>query len=183
MRRLSRLMNHLSEDRGGAALTTARLGRAMLLGAAAWALAGGLGAEEMRLFDDSSRPRYVTPASTGDDSELRLLDLEHSYPWGGGDPGFRLDGGGAADDSQEPPPPAEVKPPPKKFWNSTTTIWTGVALLGGVGQGIGAPIKYGTNSWHFTNEGWFGYDTYAGGADKVSHFIISSGVSRLLYDI
>jgi len=172
-----------TDDRGIAARAKARLGRAVLLAAAGWAAARGAGAEELRLFDDAPSPRYVTPASTGEDSDLRLLDLEHSYPWGGGDPGFRLEGGGADEDPQEPPPPTEVKPPPKKFWNTTTTIWTGLALLGGVGQGIGAPIKYGTNSWHFTNEGWFGYTTYAGGADKVSHFIVSSGVSRLLYDV
>ena len=36
--------------------------------------------------------------------------------------------------------------------------------------------------WNTTDEGWFGRDTYVGGSDKVSHFIISSGVSRLLYE-
>ena len=157
-----------------------------MLAAAGWAAARGARAGELRLFEGSPHPRYATPIETGEESELRLLDLEHSYPWGGGDPSFRLVGDeAAAGDPQEPPPAPtpEVRPPPKKLFTTTTTLWTAAALLGGVGQAIGAPIKYGTNAWHFTNEGWFGYDTYAGGADKVSHFIISSGVSRLLYDI
>jgi hypothetical protein len=169
-----------------AARAAARLGRATLLAAAVWAAAGWAGAGELRLFDGSARPRYFTPPATGEDSELRLFDLEHSYPWGGGDPGFRLVADAAEPETQESPeqpPGLSPSPAPKKFWNTTTTVWTGLALLGGMGQGLVAPIRYGTNAWHFTNEGWFGYTTYAGGADKVSHFIISSGVSRLLYDI
>lgn len=158
-------------------------------------LAGGLLAaaaargDELRLFPDTeSRPRYAA-ALVEDQTALRLVDLEHSYPWSGGG---NLDLGLTAGDPQDAPkPPTEpapapetVAPPPKKkLFTTTTTLWTIAALLGGFGQGIGAPIRYGTNSWMFTNEGWFGYDTYAGGADKASHFTVSSGVSRLLYDV
>jgi hypothetical protein len=118
---------------------------------------------------------------SADEDALRLVDLEHSYPWSGGG---SLDLGLVAPEPQEPPSaPETVAPPPKKFWNTTTTLWTALALLGGVGQSIGAPIHYGTNAWHFTDEKYFQYDTYAGGADKASHFVISSGVSRFLYDI
>jgi len=148
--------------------------------------AGPLSAGELRLFGNSApRPRYAVPVSESEEA-LRLVDLEHSYPWSGGG---RLELGLAANEAPEAPQPPEgaapesVAPPPKKFWNTTTTLWTIGALLGGVGQAIGAPIKYGTNSWKFTDEKYFQYDTYAGGADKASHFIISSGVSRLLYDI
>ena len=147
---------------------------------------GTLAANEVRLFPDSApRPRYAVPVSEDEDA-LRLVDLEHSYPWSGGG---ALDLGLVAKNPQEAPKPPEsgapetVAPPPKKFWNTTTTLWTAAALLGGVGQAIGAPIKYGTNSWRFTDEKYFQYDTYAGGADKASHFIVSSGVARLLYDI
>jgi len=143
-------------------------------------------AAELRLFPESAaRPRYAVPF-VADKETLRLVDLEHSYPWSGGG---SLDLGLDPTDPQEAPKPPEgasetvVPPPPKKFWNTTTTLWTIGALLGGVGQGIGAPIKYGTNSWHFIDEKYFQYDTYAGGADKASHFIVSSGLSRLLYDI
>ena len=156
-----------------------------LLAALLLAAAAPLSAGELRLFADSApAPRYAVPISENEDA-LRLLDLEHSYPWSGGG---SLDLGLVAPEPQEAPKPAESAPetvatPPKEFWNRTTTLWTIGALLGGVGQGIGAPIKYGTNSWKFTDEKYFQYDTYAGGADKASHFIISSGVSRLLYDI
>ena len=34
--------------------------------------------------------------------------------------------------------------------------------------------------FHFTNEGWFQDDTYAGGADKASHFVFYNGLSREL---
>jgi hypothetical protein len=144
-----------------------------------------LSAGELRLFAASAPgPRYAVPVSEDDDA-LRLVDLEHSFPWAGGG---SLDLGLVAADSPEAPKPPEsapeaVAPPPKKFWNTTTTLWTAAALFGGVGQAIGAPIKYGTNAWHFTDEKYFQYDTYAGGADKASHFIVSSGVSRLLYDV
>ena len=152
---------------------------------ALFAASAALSGADLRLFPDAApRPRYAVPPSPDEDA-LRLVDLEHSYPWSGGG---SLELGLVAQNSQEAPPPESAPetvapPPPKKFWNTTTTLWTAAALLGGVGQGIGAPIHYGTNSWHFVNEGWFGYTTYAGGADKVSHFIVSSGVSRLLYDV
>jgi hypothetical protein len=142
-------------------------------------------AGELRLFPESAlRPRYAVPLAAEEDA-LRLVDIEHSYPWSGGG---SLDLGFDAPDPQEAPKPAKdapeaAPPPPKKFWNTTTTLWTIGGLLGGVGQAIGAPIKYGTNSWHFIDEKYFQYDTYAGGADKASHFVVSSGVARLLYDI
>jgi Predicted periplasmic lipoprotein (DUF2279) len=146
-----------------------------------------LTAAEFRLFAEAARPRYAL-APSDDDDALRLVDLEHSYPWSGGE---SLELGVVEQDPQETPKPAEAPPapetvsppPPKKLFDTTTTLWTAAALLGGVGQAIGAPIKYGTNPWHFTDEKYFQYDTYAGGADKASHFIVSSGVSRLLYDI
>ena len=159
---------------------------ALLAGALLTALpATSAAGAEFRLFPEAGpQPRYAVPPLADEDA-LRLVDLEHSYPWSGDG---SLDLGLAAPDPQDVPKPPEsvsetVAPPPKKFWNTTTTLWTTAALLGGVGQSIGAPIHYGTRPWHFTNEGWFGYDTYAGGADKVSHFVVSSGVSRLLYDI
>ena len=34
--------------------------------------------------------------------------------------------------------------------------------------------------WHFTDEGWFGENTYVGGADKASHFVSYYVVQRLL---
>jgi uncharacterized protein YfiM (DUF2279 family) len=181
-------MNHF-ENRGHAAPLEPRLWRAALLAAAGLAVAMVGRADEFRLFPPSATgPRYVEALDPSGESALRLVDLERSYPWRGGE-GFRIETDEPESpiaDTQEavpPSPPSEVSAPPKKLFTTTTTLWTVAALLGGVGQGIGAPIKYGTNSWHFTDEKWFQYDTYAGGADKASHFVISSGLSRLLYEI
>ena len=76
----------------------------------------------------------------------------------------------------------EPLPRPEKLFTTATTVWTAAAVAGGVLQGLGAPLQYGWVPWNVTDEGWFGRDTYVGGSDKVSHFIISSGVSRLLYE-
>lgn len=145
----------------------------------------GARADVLPLFPPSGPgPRYVVSFDPAGDSAIRLVDLEHSYPWGGGGSDLKLGAviADAAAASIEDPPSAPAAAPPKLF-TTTTTLWTAAALLGGIGQGIGAPIQYGTNSWKFTDEKWFQYDTYAGGADKASHFTVSSGVSRLLYDI
>ncbi len=158
-----------------------------VLAAALLASAAPLPAAEFRLFSEAApRPRSAVSPSLDEDA-LRLVDLEHSYPWSGAG---SLDLGLATQEPQDAPEPsAEAAPetapppPPKKLFTTTTTLWTVAALLGGVGQAIGAPIHYGTNPWHFTDEKYFQYDTYAGGADKASHFIVSSGVSRLLYDV
>jgi uncharacterized protein YfiM (DUF2279 family) len=160
---------------------------ALGIGAALAAIAAGAEARELHLFPDSPPPVHYLPDFPWDGQpEIHIVDLAHSYPWSGGGGSALLGEGSGADDPQEAPAGQEAtaaKPKPKKLFNTGVTLWTVGALLGGVGQGIGAPIKYGTQSWHFTAEGWFGYDTYAGGADKASHFIVSSGVSRLLYEM
>ena len=80
--------------------------------------------------------------------------------------------------------PAEAaKPRPEKLFTTATSVWTAAAVGAGVLQGIGAPLQYGWVRWNVTDEGWFSRNTYTGGADKISHFIISSGVSRLLYEV
>jgi hypothetical protein len=172
-----------SNNRGGAAPLKARLRRASVLAALALGAAVGAGAQDLRLFPASvPGPRYFRSFDADGEAAIRLVDLEHSYPWGGGGPDLTIEAAIAAAEDPQLSTPAPTAPPPKLF-TTTTTIWTIAALVGGFGQGIGAPIHYGTQSWHFTDEKWFQYDTYAGGADKASHFTVSSGVSRLLYDI
>ena len=75
-----------------------------------------------------------------------------------------------------------MKTPAPRLFTTSTTLVTAGTLVGGFLQGLGAPLQYGWKSFHTTDEGWFGRDTYVGGADKVSHFIISSGVSRAIYE-
>ncbi|MBE0607419.1 MAG: DUF2279 domain-containing protein [Deltaproteobacteria bacterium] len=64
--------------------------------------------------------------------------------------------------------------------------WKNAAVIGGIGITVGA---YGMNKWwkdgfsgsfHTTDEGWFGQDTYAGGGDKVGHAFFSYTGARLL---
>jgi hypothetical protein len=40
--------------------------------------------------------------------------------------------------------------------------------------------RYDKAPFHFNQEGWFGEETYAGGADKASHFVVSYAGTRLL---
>ena len=78
---------------------------------------------------------------------------------------------------------ATPRPRPDRLFTPATSVWTAAAVGAGVLQGIGAPLQYGWESWNVTDEGWFSRNTYTGGADKISHFIISSGVSRLMYEV
>jgi uncharacterized protein YfiM (DUF2279 family) len=171
------------KNQGPAARLRGWLRRVSLLAAAGLAASTAV-ADEFHLFPADPASRGTLGVMSSEPS-FRLVELERGSPWGGAAnvTGFRSEDVSSEDPQEPPAPDAAPAPAPKKLFDTTTTLWTAAALLGGIGQGIGAPIHYGTQSWHFTNEGWFGYDTYAGGADKCSHFIVSSGVSRLLYDV
>ncbi len=171
-----------------------RLRRSALLLAAALVAVPRARAEELRLFPDPpAGPRDAAGFQRVVEPELHIVDVEHAYPWNAGrpDPGMELaalaesfafqDAPPPAGDPQELPPPSVKVPPPKLFTTSTTLVTAGT-LVGGFLQGLGAPLQYGWVSFHTTDEGWFGRDTYVGGSDKVSHFIISSGVSRAIYE-
>lgn len=54
-------------------------------------------------------------------------------------------------------------------------IASGIVVLGSAANSFTETPK---ESFHFTNEGWFGKDTYAGGADKASHFVDYHFVSK-----
>ena len=64
-------------------------------------------------------------------------------------------------------------PPPKWFW-----VGFGAALAIG-GSAYSAYSESPRFPWHFENEGWFGENTYVGGADKASHFVSYYGVQRI----
>lgn len=62
------------------------------------------------------------------------------------------------------------------------TFWIAAAAVGTV---AGSALNSFTDlprapQFHFTNEGFFGRHTYAGGGDKASHFVSYWGVARLL---
>ncbi len=64
-------------------------------------------------------------------------------------------------------------PPPKWFW-----VGVGAALVIG-GSAASAYTETPRFPFHVTNEGWFGHNTYVGGADKASHFVSFYAVSRM----
>jgi len=71
-------------------------------------------------------------------------------------------------------------PAPRGLW------WKNAALIGGIGITVGV---YGANNWwedgfsgsfRTIDEGWFGRNTYAGGADKAGHAFFTYTGARLL---
>jgi hypothetical protein len=152
--------------------------RPLFLVAALFALSPAARAEsEFHLYPNSP------PSSHLEDSDLHWV--EQTVPHVNLEEVGRLDAADwtafPADDAT--PPEESVRPRPEKLFTTATSVWTAAAIGAGVLQGIGAPLQYGWQSWNVTDEGWFSRNTYTGGADKVSHFIISSGVSRLMYEV
>ena len=80
------------------------------------------------------------------------------------------------------PPPAGVPEEPI----ARGLRWKNAALIGGIGATV---AYYGANSWwedgfsgsfRTVDEGWFGQNTYAGGADKAGHIFFTYTGARLL---
>jgi hypothetical protein len=162
------------------------------------------GAQELSLFPSGLAPRYASSSDAAGNAGFRLADLERSYPWDDEEPlAFRLGMGGSGAPDQDTdaapgpaaaPPPARrcvlvdcvtltgERPPPDKLFTRPVIIWTAAAELIGIINGAQGPIKYGSQPFHFTNEGYFQTWTYGGGLDKASHFTISANVAGLLYD-
>lgn len=85
----------------------------------------------------------------------------------------------------ESPPISGENAPFQKLSENDRNFRTGALIIGGVG-GV---LAYGSKNWWqdgFTgdfrtvDEGWFGQDTYAGGADKLGHAYFSYAGTRLL---
>lgn len=152
----------------------------VLLAVALAAAAADAREGQFHLFSASPSRSLVPGAEEG----ARAIDFETGYPWSGR-------GGADLRSSEQTPwdalvvlPAASASPAttqPKLFTTATTLVTAG-AMLGGVIEGMGAPLQYGWESFHTTDERFFGRTTYAGGADKASHFIVSSGVARTLYE-
>lgn len=71
----------------------------------------------------------------------------------------------------------------------TARLWTGWTLVAGSYVATGA---YGYYTWYqngnrrdfyFNNDGWFGADTYAGGADKTGHCFSNYVLTRAGFDV
>lgn len=83
-------------------------------------------------------------------------------------------------EQEDPPKPApQVTAPKEPKW-----IWIGVfSALAVGGSAANAYTEDPRYPWHFTAEGWFGEDTYAGGADKASHFVSFYAVGRIMNEL
>lgn len=68
-------------------------------------------------------------------------------------------------------------PKPRKFWIGVVTIATFA------GSALNSFTDGPSQSFHFTNERWFGRNTYVGGGDKASHFALYNTVARLLSQV
>ena len=86
--------------------------------------------------------------------------------------------------------PAPPEAPPSTGVSGDPTArglgWKNAALIGGIGATV---AYYGANNWwedgfsgtfRTVDEGWFGQDTYAGGADKAGHIFFTYTGARLL---
>jgi hypothetical protein len=85
--------------------------------------------------------------------------------------------------SQPPAAPvASVTPVVRRPLLSGRTLGLTLGVLGTIPV-VGELVWWKGNqrgSFHFTDEGWFGRDTYAGGADKTSHFFFGYMAGREL---
>ncbi len=175
--------------RGRAAPFSKRLQRTVLLAAGLAAFAVGAQAGQLHLFPARPPGSVVVPAELdwGGEANAHIVNFERSYPWstrGGAELRLQGEAGPGAGDPQEAPQPAaSPSEPPKKLFTKGTIIVSAATVLGGAAQGLGAPLQYGWVDFHTHDEGFFSRNTYAGGADKASHFVISSGVARALYDV
>jgi hypothetical protein len=76
---------------------------------------------------------------------------------------------------------AAAEAPPEEQVRKPHTFWIGVVSLATIVGSAYNSFGDGPNQrWHFTNEGWIGQNTYAGGGDKASHFVSYYIVAKLL---
>jgi len=85
------------------------------------------------------------------------------------------------------PPPKEPVPAPFRFEPVAVRpkyIGIGVVSAGAIaGSYLNASTDGPRHDFHFTNEGYFGRNTYVGGGDKASHFVSYYSVARLMTSV
>jgi Predicted periplasmic lipoprotein (DUF2279) len=159
---------------------TVRLGRASRRAAAPLAAALLLGAavlpagESFQLFPPSVPPQYYFQPSPPD--EFRPLESEQFGSREGEPDALPFD---VVTGSPRRPPgsPISLTPSlPKMPRRTMSTLLTVGVLAGSAASSMWAGHAH--QSFHFGNEEWFGEGTYAGGADKASHFVFYNGLSR-----
>jgi hypothetical protein len=76
---------------------------------------------------------------------------------------------------------ADAPQPSKKPRKLRATLITVGVLAGNIASTLSGPINKGFVPFHTDTENWFGKNTYAGGADKASHFVLYNILSRELH--
>lgn len=76
---------------------------------------------------------------------------------------------------------SELFPAPRKPKKLRATLITVGVLAGNIASTLSGPIDKGFVPFHTDQEYWFGKNTYAGGADKASHFVLYNILSRELH--
>jgi uncharacterized protein YfiM (DUF2279 family) len=140
-------------------------------------------AEGFRLFHSTvPASSYFFPPPEDGAPRFHLAALMRWLPWSGGEEEhLRI----AVEFATEGTPDTYLLPllPPRKsgpFLNTPTMLTTSVTLVGAGIFGLTAGWAHGFHSFHFGNEQWFGRNTYAGGSDKASHFIVCATLGREL---
>jgi len=147
---------------------------ALLLGASA----ASADATELSLFspDESPGRYFATAAAGGPEAPPALFSAS---PW----PSVGLTAvtlrGLPAELLPEFAAETAGAPAPKLFTTSTTLVTTGVLVAMTAWAALGVQ-KDDYNPFFVMHEKFFGKDTYAGGADKCSHFILSAFLAREL---
>jgi uncharacterized protein YfiM (DUF2279 family) len=96
------------------------------------------------------------------------------------DLGSLLDGAPPPDDSRVGIA-ADPRPGAVPMFDRPKAVWiAAVSALAIGGSAANAYQEQPRFSWHYTHEGWFGQDTYAGGADKASHIVSFYAVARMM---
>lgn len=136
-------------------------------------LASPVTATELHLFPDAVPPaHYLAASGIPAQERFRLLEAGPDSELGGA--------GGGSDDPTASEASENLPATAPKLFTPATTWTTAIVLTGmSVWAALGVPKDH-FNPWHVTNEKFFGKDTYAGGADKCSHFILSASFAREL---
>lgn len=164
--------------------------RTLLLGLAVLAFPNPLGAQSASVPPSISGGAAAYTVPGGEKPPCRqffLLDRDEPDACSGlrlaGEDQFRLDGEGG-DDAQ----PAELLETSGYAAAITAKklqfLAAGVVSVGSIAGGAINAFSDGPyHGFHFTNEGWFGRTTYAGGADKASHFVDYTILSKELANL
>jgi len=164
--------------------------RALAAGLLVLSLAASAAGERLELFPESVQPAEYFRE---DAAVTRELSLGISKPDVGTEtpdpappvtiPFWEIHNPAVAAEAFRPLPPPGT--PPRRLWDTETAVVTGGALVIGTFYAASGLWEFEHLDFHFKGDGWFGPNTYAGGADKVSHFTISATVARelaLTYD-